>query len=88
MVLLYRAARDRVCKRLAFTCDAGTPQPNSPSQAPQKGGQVDRALFYAVVIGGSYALCMLILLDNSPLAIAAGALVGVLALLRGMAVWG
>ena len=49
---------------------------------------MDRALFYAVVIGGIYALCMLILLDNSPLAIAAGALVGVLALLRGMAVWG
>jgi len=53
-----------------------------------KGGQVDRALCYAVVIGGIYALCMLILLDNSPLAIAAGAVVGVLALLRGMAVWG
>ncbi len=60
------------------------PQP----QAPQKGGQVDRALFYAIVIGGIYALCMLILLDNSPLAIAAGAVVGVLALLRGIAVWG
>jgi hypothetical protein len=49
---------------------------------------VDRALFYAVVVGGIYALCMLVLLNNSPLAIGAGALVGVLALLRGMAVWG
>lgn len=49
---------------------------------------MDRALFYAVVVGGIYALCMLILLNNSPLAIAAGALVGILALLRGVAVWG
>jgi hypothetical protein len=47
---------------------------------------MDRAFFYAVVVGGTYALCILLLLDNQPIAILSGVLVGVLALLRGMVV--
>jgi len=47
---------------------------------------MDRAFFYAVVVGGTYALCVLLLLDNQPIAILSGVLVGFLALLRGMSV--
>lgn len=47
---------------------------------------MDRAFFYAVVMGGTYALCMLLLLANQPLAIISGVFVGCLALLRGIAV--
>jgi len=47
---------------------------------------MDRAFFYAVVVGGIYALCMLLLLDNQPIAILAGILAGALALLRGIVV--
>jgi hypothetical protein len=47
---------------------------------------MDRAFFYAVVVGGIYALCMLLLLDNQPIAILSGILVGILALLRGLVV--
>ncbi len=47
---------------------------------------MDRAFFYAVVVGGTYALCMLLLLDNQPIAILSGIIVGSLALLRGMVV--
>ena len=49
---------------------------------------MDRAAFYAVVVGGTCALCFLVVLNNVPLAASAGVLVGVLALLRGLAVWG
>ena len=49
---------------------------------------MDRAAFYAVVIGGTCSLCLLVVLNNVPIAAGAGILVGVLALLRGMAVWG
>ena len=49
---------------------------------------MDRAVFYAVVVGGLYSLCILVVLNNVPIAIFAGVLVGVLALLRGMRVWG
>ena len=45
---------------------------------------MDRAFFYAVIVGGIYALCMLLLLDNQPIAILSGILVGALALLRGV----
>ncbi len=47
---------------------------------------MDRAFFYAVIVGGTYALCILVLLDNQPIAILSGILVGMLALLRGMVV--
>ena len=47
---------------------------------------MDRAFFYAVVVGGTYALCMLLLLNNQPIAILSGIIVGSLALLRGMVV--
>ena len=49
---------------------------------------MDRAAFYAVVVGGTCSLCLLVVLNNVPLAASAGVLVGVLALLRGRAVWG
>jgi hypothetical protein len=49
---------------------------------------MDRALFYAVVVGGTSSLCLLVLLNNVLIAAGAGVLVGILALLRGMAVWG
>ena len=49
---------------------------------------MDRALFYAVIVGGTCSLCLLVLLNNVLIAAGAGVLVGVLALLRGMAVWG
>jgi hypothetical protein len=49
---------------------------------------MDRAAFYAVVVGGTCSLCLLVVLNNVPIAAGAGVLVGVLALLRGMAVWG
>jgi hypothetical protein len=49
---------------------------------------MDRAVFYAVVVGGTYALCILVVLNNAPIALVSGVLVGVLALLRGMTVWG
>lgn len=49
---------------------------------------MDRALFYAVIVGGTSSLCTLILLNNAPIALVAGALLGFMALLRGMAVWG
>jgi len=52
------------------------------------GGLVDRALFYAVVGGGIYALATLVLLDNEPIAVAAGVVVGALALARGAVIWG
>ena len=47
-----------------------------------------RAVFYAVVVGGTYSLCLLVVLNNVPLAAGAGILVGCLALLRGRALWG
>ena len=49
---------------------------------------VDRAVFYAVVVGGTCSLCLLVVLNNVPIAAGAGILVGFLAWLRGMAVWG
>lgn len=49
---------------------------------------MDRAFFYAVIVGGVYALGVLVILNNAPIAIVSGALVGFLALLRGIAVWG
>lgn len=49
---------------------------------------MDRALFYAVMIGGTYSLCMLLLLDSVPIAACSGILVGMLAMLRGVALWG
>ncbi len=49
---------------------------------------MDRALFYAVVVGGIYALATLVLLDNEPIAVAAGVVVGALALARGVVIWG
>ena len=49
---------------------------------------MDRALFYAVVVGGVFALCVLLVLNNAPIAIFTGSLAGFLALLRGMTVWG
>ena len=49
---------------------------------------MDRALFYSVVVGGVYACGMLVLLDNVPIAVVSGGLVGFMALLRGVAVWG
>ena len=48
---------------------------------------MDRAVFYAVVVGGTYSLCLLVVLNNIPIAACAGILVGVLALLRGRAIW-
>ena len=49
---------------------------------------MDRAAFYAVVVGGTCSLCLLVVLNNVPLAAGAGVLAGLLALLRGMVVWG
>jgi hypothetical protein len=49
---------------------------------------MDRALFYGVVVGGVYACGMLVLLNSVPIAAISGGLVGLLALLRGMVVWG
>jgi hypothetical protein len=49
---------------------------------------LDRALFYATVVSGVYTLCVLVLLDNAPIALASGAVVLLLALARGMAAWG
>ena len=49
---------------------------------------MDRAAFYAVVVGGTCSLCLLVVLNNVPIAACAGILVGILAWLRGMAVWG
>jgi hypothetical protein len=49
---------------------------------------MDRALFYGVVVGGVYACCMLVLLNNVPIAVITGGIVGFIALLRGMTVWG
>lgn len=49
---------------------------------------MDRAFFYAVVVGSVFALCMLVLLNNTPIALFSGAIVSLLALLRGVAAWG
>ena len=49
---------------------------------------MDRAAFYAVVVGGTCSLCLLVVLNNVPIAAFAGILLGFLALLRGLAVWG
>lgn len=49
---------------------------------------MDRAFFYAVIVGGVYSLGVLVILNNAPIAIVSGALIGFLALLRGIAVWG
>ena len=48
---------------------------------------MERAVFYAIVVGGVYALCVLVILNNVPIALFSGALVGFLSLLRGMSVW-
>jgi len=49
---------------------------------------MDRAAFYAVIVGGMCSLCVLVVLNNVPIAVFAGVLVGLLALLRGLKVWG
>ena len=49
---------------------------------------MDRAFFYAVVVGGVSALCALTLLNNAPIALVVGLLVALLALLRGALAWG
>ncbi len=49
---------------------------------------MDRALFYAVVVGGIYSILTLLVLNNVPIAVFSGAIIGFLALLRGIAVWG
>ena len=48
---------------------------------------MDRAAFYAVVVGGTCSLCLLVVLNNVPLAACMGVLAGLLAVLRGLAVW-
>jgi hypothetical protein len=49
---------------------------------------MDRAAFSAVDVGGTCSLCLLVVLNNVPLAACAGVLAGLLAVLRGLAVWG
>jgi len=49
---------------------------------------VDRALLYAAILGGVCSLGVLVVLANVPLAICSGAIVGAVALLRGIALWG
>ena len=49
---------------------------------------MERAFFYAVIVGGVYAIIVLIVLNNGPIAVFSGALIGFLALLRGIRVWG
>jgi hypothetical protein len=49
---------------------------------------MDRALFYGIVVGGVYSLCVLIVLGNAPIAMCSGVLIGLLALARGWRVWG
>ncbi len=51
------------------------------------GGGVERALVYAVVVGMVNMLGMAIVLNNMPIAVFAGTLIGVLAMLRGVAAW-
>lgn len=48
---------------------------------------MDRAFFYAVVVGGVSALCVLILLSNAPIALCSGLLIALLALIRGAMAW-
>ena len=48
---------------------------------------MDRAFFYAVVVGGVFALCVLLLLNNAPIALFCGALAALLALFRGAVAW-
>lgn len=48
---------------------------------------MERAVFYAIVVGGVFSLCVLVILNNAPIAVFSGAVVGFMALLRGMAVW-
>jgi len=48
---------------------------------------MERAVFYAIIVGGVYSLCVLVILNNVPIAAFSGALVGFLALLRGISVW-
>lgn len=49
---------------------------------------MDRALFYGVMVGGTFALCILLLLDSVPIAACSGILAGTLAMLRGAVLWG
>lgn len=49
---------------------------------------MDRAVFYAVVVGCVSSLCVLVLLNNVPIALIAGAILGFVALMRGMTVFG
>jgi hypothetical protein len=50
---------------------------------------MDRAVFSAVVVGGTCALCLLVVLNTISLVVAcADVLTGLLAVLRGRVVWG
>lgn len=48
---------------------------------------MDRALTYAVVVGMVNTLGIMIVLNNMPIAVFTGTVIGVLAMMRGVAVW-